>query len=240
LPCCFQTHSGPRNEGWERNDLFRLSTFDFQLSTLDKMLHVGLTGGIGSGKSTVARMLVGLGAVILDSDEIVRELMDAGGEGAARVKESFGEAYLSADGSVDRKALAALVFADGTSRKRLESFIHPLVISLRREKLAAIRRTEGEDAVVVTEASLIFEAGTRGEFDVVLLVTAPADVRKRRLLDAGWAADEVERRMASQWPDSAKAPLADWTVDNGGSREEVRHQVEALWPTLKEKARARG
>jgi len=204
------------------------------------MLHVGLTGGIGSGKSTVAGMLGSLGAVLLDADRIVRDLLGPGGEGAARVRESFGDAYLSADGSVDRRAMAALVFADGTSRKKLEAIVHPLVVSNRRVKLAEIRRTAGAGAIVVSEAALIFEAGTRGEFDGVLLVTAPVEVRTRRLLDGGWAADEVERRMASQWPDSTKAPLADWTVDNGGSMEETERQVEALWPLLEETARALG
>jgi dephospho-CoA kinase len=204
------------------------------------MIHVGVTGGIGSGKSTVAKMLGGLGAVVLDADQIVRELMGPGGEGAAQVKEAFGDAYLAADGSTDRKALAALIFADQASRKRLESLIHPLVIALRRKKLDAVRLKEGKDAVVVSEASLIFEAGTRGEFDYVILVTAPEEIRKQRLLSAGWDPGEVDRRMASQWPDSAKAPLADWIVDNGGRSEETQRQVQSLWPALKEKARAGG
>ena len=204
------------------------------------MLHSGLTGGIGSGKSTVAKALGGLGAVLLDADQIVRELMGPAGKGAAKVRESFGEAYIAPDGSIDRKALAALVFADQASRKRLESLIHPLVISLRREKLAFIRVEKGEDSVVVSEASLIFEAGTRDEFDGVILVTAPVEVRRQRLLAAGWAPGEIDGRMTSQWPDSAKAPLADWIVDNGGPAGETLRQVGRLWPILKEKARARG
>ena len=204
------------------------------------MLHAGLTGGIGSGKSTVARALGGLGAVLLDADQIVRDIMGPGGKGTVKVRESFGEAYIAPDGSLNRKALAALVFADQASRKRLESLVHPLVISLRRDRLAAIRSKEGEDTVVVSEASLIFEAGTRDEFDCVILVVAPVEVRRRRLLAAGWAPGEIDGRMASQWPDSAKVPLADWVVDNGGPAEETLRQVGTLWPILKERARARG
>ena len=202
------------------------------------MLHVGITGGIGSGKSTVARMLGELGAQVLDADRIVRELLGPGQEGAANVREAFGEAFVGPDGSVDRKALAARVFGDPEARGRLESILHPLVISRRRQRLAEIREQQGRSAVVVSEAALIFEAGTRKEFDRVLLVTAPETVRKARLEAAGWDPVEAERRMASQWPDSRKLPLADWVVDNGADEEYTRGQVAALWPVLQEAARA--
>ena len=203
------------------------------------MLHVGITGGIGSGKSTVARMLGELGAQVLDADGIVRELLGPGQEGTSGVRRDFGEAFVGPDGGTDRKALAALVFDDPEARLRLESILHPLVIARRRALLAEILRERGAEAVVVSEAALIFEAGTRREFDGVLFVTAPDTVRRARLVAGGWDPGEVDRRMASQWPDSEKAPLADWVVDNGGEEEKTRRQVRALWPAFVEMARAR-
>jgi dephospho-CoA kinase len=202
------------------------------------MLHVGLTGGIGSGKSSVAAMFGDLGAVVLDADRIVRDLLSLGGRAAGPVAEAFGEDVLEPSGGVNRKALAAVVFDDPGARRRLEAILHPLVLDERRRMLLEIEREKGAETVVVTEASLIFEAHTEAEFDVVILVTAPAPVRKARLIDAGWDAGEVERRMAAQWPDSAKVPLADYVVENGGGPSDARARVEALWQELKERSRA--
>ena len=201
------------------------------------MLHIGLTGGIGSGKSTVARLFGEFGAVLLDADELVRDLL-AGGESAAAVGAAFGPAVLAADGSVNRKALAALVFSDERARRRLEAILHPRILSRRREILDDIRGRRGEGTVVVTEAALIFEAGTRGEFDEVVLVTAPEALRRERLEAAGWDAEEVRRRMEAQWPDSRKLPLADHVVDNGGSPAAARAQAERLWRLFQEKLHA--
>lgn len=202
------------------------------------MLHLGLTGGIGSGKSTVAKMFARRGAVVMDADAIVRELLQAGTEATRRVARAFGPGVLGPDGAVDRKALSALVFSDEERRRTLEGILHPMVIARRREMLEGLRKRYGTGTLVVTEAALIFEAGTGREFDHVALVTAPLDVRRRRLLAAGWAQDEIDRRMAAQWPDSMKAPLARWVVDNGGTPEETHAQVMALWPVLQELARA--
>jgi dephospho-CoA kinase len=202
------------------------------------MLHVGLTGGIGSGKSSVADMFGDLGAVVLDADRIVRDLLSQGGRAAGPVAEAFGADVLEPSGSVNRKTLAAVVFNDPGARRRLEAILHPLVLAERRRMLLEIEREKGTGAIVVTEASLIFEAHTVAEFDAVILVTAPEPVRKARLMDAGWDAGEVERRMAAQWPDSAKAPLADYVIDNGGSSSDARARVEALWQQLKERSRA--
>ena len=202
------------------------------------MLHVGLTGGIGSGKSSVAKILSGKGAVCLDADLMVREMLGPNQEVGRLVADAFGEELLSPDGGVDRKRLAARVFDSESDRKRLEAIVHPRVLSRRRQMIEAIRRERGDDAVVITEAALIFEAGTVSEFDQVMLVTAPVAVRKARLEAAGWNAAEIERRMAAQWPDSAKIPLARWVVDNGQSESHTRFQIETIWPVLKEGARA--
>jgi dephospho-CoA kinase len=202
------------------------------------MLHVGLTGGIGSGKSTVARLFGEFGAVLMDADQLVRDLLGPDGDSAATVGAAFGPAVLAADGSVNRKALAALVFSDEQARRRLEGILHPRILSRRREILDEIRLRRGEGTVVVTEAALIFEAGTRGEFDEVVLVTAPEALRRERLQAAGWDPEEVRRRMEAQWPDPRKVPLADHVVDNGGSQAATRAQAERLWRLFQEKLHA--
>ncbi len=201
------------------------------------MLHVGLTGGIGSGKSSVAAMFADLGAVVLDADLIVRGLLAAGGDAVEPVCRAFGEGVRASAGGVDRKAVAAVVFNDGDARRKLEAILHPLVLAGRRRMLAEIERKQGADTVVVTEASLIFEAHTEREFDAVVLVTTPEAERRARLSQAGWDPAEVERRMKAQWPDSAKVPLADYVIPNGDSREETRKRVEDLWSVFKERAR---
>jgi dephospho-CoA kinase len=202
------------------------------------VLHVGLTGGIGSGKSTVARIFSEMGAVCLDADLLVREMLGPGQEAASLVADAFGAEILTPDGGVDRKRLAARVFVSESDRKRLEAIVHPRVLSKRRQLLESIRRERGEAAVVITEAALIFEAGTASEFDQVILVTAPEPIRKARLAAVGWDSEEIERRMAAQWPDTAKIPLARWVVDNGRSENHTRFQIETIWPVLKETARA--
>ncbi len=202
------------------------------------MLHVGLTGGIGSGKSSVGAMFADLGAVVLDADLIVRDLLAAGGEAVEPVCGAFGERVRAPSGEVDRKALAAIVFNDAGARRRLEAILHPLVLAVRRRSLAEIEGKRGADAVVVTEASLIFEAHTDKEFDVIVLVTTPEPERRARLSRAGWDPAEVDRRMRAQWPDSAKAPLADYVIRNEGRPERTRKRVEDLWTVLKERARA--
>lgn len=193
------------------------------------MLHLGLTGGIGSGKSTVASLFRELGAHTLDADAIARELTGPGGAACRAVADAFGPEALRADGAVDRPRLAARVFGNPEARGILERILHPRILHRRRELLEGIREARGEGAVVVTEAALIFEAGTVEEFDRVILVTAPLEVRRRRSLEAGWAPEEFEGRVASQWPDGRKAPLADFVVDNGGDLEGTRRQVEAIW-----------
>jgi dephospho-CoA kinase len=202
------------------------------------MIHVGLTGGIGSGKSSVARLFAGLGAETLDADRLVREMLLPGGEAVEEVASVFGEGVLAPEGGVDRKALAAKVFGDEAARRRLEGILHPRVLRRRREILRELEARRGTGVVVVTEAALIFEAGTEAEFDAVILVVAPEEVRRRRLLSAGWDDSDVTSRMAAQWSDAAKGARADWIIDNGGTGEETERQVRALWPVLEERARA--
>ncbi|MEW6758458.1 MAG: dephospho-CoA kinase [Acidobacteriota bacterium] len=200
---------------------------------------MGLTGGIGSGKSTVGRIFEELGAVTLDADSLVREMLAPGGRAVAAVSQAL-EGVRDPNGGIDRKALADRVFADPDARRRLESILHPLVVKERREKLRAIHEERGQDAIVVSEAALIFEAGTAGEFDATVLVTAPTEVRRARLLAAGWPVGEMDRRAAAQWCDERKRPLADFVVDNGGDPERTRREVESVWERLMERIRAGG
>jgi dephospho-CoA kinase len=203
------------------------------------MLNLGLTGGIGSGKSTVARMFADLGGHVLDADELVREMLGPQGDAVVEVAEAFGEGVLRAEGSVDRKKLAQEVFGDEDARRRLEAILHPRVIAARRRRIMEKAPLLGPDAVFLSEAALIFEANTWPEFDAIILVIAPKEMRKARLLAAGWTSEEIERRMSAQWPDDRKAALADWVVDNGGTDAHTRAQVEALWTRFKAMARAR-
>ncbi len=203
------------------------------------MLHLGLTGGIGSGKSTVARMFGQMGAVILDADTLVRGMLEPGQEAAKAVAEALGSHVLNEDGGVNRKVLAALVFGDEGARLRLEAILHPRVVAARRERVQALAAQGASGAVVIAEAALIFEAGTWTEFDGVILVTAPAELRKTRLKAAGWDEGEVLRRMAAQWPEERKSELADWVVDNGGSEGDTRSQVRTLWARFQSMSLAR-
>jgi len=201
------------------------------------MVHAGLTGGIGSGKTAVAGMFAALGAVVVDADGLARDLTGPGSEAARAAEEALGPGLLRPDGSLDRAATARRVFGDEPARRRLEALLHPRIVALRRERLAQIRRERGEATVVVSEAALIFEAGTRAEFDCVVLVTAPAGVRLARLEARGMAREEARRRMAAQWEDARKLPLADFVVDNGGEAEATRVQVARIYGALCRRAR---
>lgn len=196
------------------------------------MLHVGLTGGIGSGKSAVAGMFAERGAVVLDSDRIVGELLKKGNAGYRETVKAFGKKILGGNGSIVKKRLAAIVFNDKDARKKLEEILHPLVVSRRREILDKLRRGKMKDAVVISEAALIFEAGTRGEFDRVVLVTAPEEARIKRLAAKGWTEEKVRERMRAQLGDDKKARLADFVVDNGGARARTEKQVEKIYRAL--------
>lgn len=201
------------------------------------MVHAGLTGGIGSGKSAVAALFAGLGAVVLDADALARELTGPGSEAAAEVARALGPGLLTPEGALDRAAVARRVFGDEAARGVLEAELHPRIVALRRARLAVLAEGGSPDAVVVSEAALIFEAGTRAEFDCVVLVTAPEAVRLSRLEARGMARDEALRRMAAQWPDGRKVPLADFVVDNGGALDQTRSQVARVWDALRGRAR---
>ncbi len=194
------------------------------------MLLVGLTGGIGSGKSTVAAMLERRGAVVLDADEFARRALDPGRPGHARVVEEFGSSVVGPDGSVDRAALAGTVFGDPDARRRLEAIVHPEVARLLQDALEPYRDT---DRVVVYAVPLLVENHLESMFDLVVVVTAPEEVRIRRLVARGMAEDDVRARIRAQLSDSERQAVADVVVANDGSRDDLNRRVETLWEELR-------
>jgi dephospho-CoA kinase len=199
------------------------------------MLLVGLTGGIGSGKSTVAAMLCERGAVVVDADDLARKAVETGTPGFDRVVETFGQAVLRPDGSLDREALARVVFRDPEARRTLESIVHPEVARLFLE---ARQRYERTDRIVVYAVPLLVENGLQGMFDVVVVVAAGESTRVARLEARGMAADAARDRMAAQLPDAERERVADVVIRNDGSLEDLRRRVGELWADLERRAAA--
>lgn len=201
------------------------------------MLLVGLTGGIGSGKSTVARMLEQRGAVVFDADVLARAVVEPGTPGHAAVIERFGANVLAPGGELDREALASIVFADPAARRDLEAIVHPDVRRLLAEGCDAFRDT---DRVIVFSAPLLVETGMHTAFDVLVVISTPVETQVERLLhDRGMAEEQVLARIAAQAPLEEKAAAADVIVDNDGTLEELEGQVDRLWAGLQERATSR-
>ncbi|MGI8701020.1 MAG: dephospho-CoA kinase [Nocardioidaceae bacterium] len=193
------------------------------------MTRIGLTGGIASGKSTVSARLAELGAVVIDSDVLAREVVAAGTPGQAAVVDEFGAAVLAPDGVLDRHALAAVVFEDAAARRRLEAIIHPLV----RRRAAEVEALAPAGAVVVHDIPLLVESGQADDFDIVVVVDVDEAVQRRRLAEQrGMPADEAAARIAAQAPREARLAAADHVVSNNGSHEDLLARVDRLWASL--------
>ena len=189
------------------------------------MLRIGLTGGIGSGKSTVSRLLAERGAVIVDADRIAREVVAAGTPGLAAVVEAFGAGVLTPAGELDRPALAAVVFADEQARRRLDAIVHPLV----RRRAAEVERAAAEGAVVVHDVPLLVETGQAASYDLVLVVEADEADRITRLVERGLTEDDARARIAAQASDDQRRSVADVVLDNRGTPEDLAVQVDRFW-----------
>jgi dephospho-CoA kinase len=193
---------------------------------------IGLTGGIASGKSTIARRLAVHGAVVVDADKIAREVVEPGTPALAEIAETFGDGVIRADGSLDRPALGAIVFADQDARLRLNGITHPAVLrasTARFEQAAA----EDPDAIVVYDIPLLVESANDYPFDLVVVAHAPADTRIDRLVRLrGMDPAEAERRIRSQASDDERLAVADVVIDTGGSLEHTLEQTDALWERL--------
>ena len=190
------------------------------------MMHVGLTGGVASGKSVVAAKLAQLGAVVIDADALARVVVEPGTPGLAAIRETFGEQMLQADGTLDRAALGALVFSDDGAREKLNAIVHPLI----REEAARLRQAAAPGALVVEDVPLLAESGQAGAYDVVIVVQAPREERIRRMVeDRGWTRQDAEARMAAQATDEQRAEIADYLLINDGTREQLLARVEELY-----------
>ncbi|HKN98764.1 MAG TPA: dephospho-CoA kinase [Pseudonocardiaceae bacterium] len=190
------------------------------------MLRVGLTGGIGSGKSTVAGRLAEHGATVIDSDRIAREVVAAGTEGLAEIVDQFGAGMLTPDGSLDRAALAGVVFADDTARDRLNAIVHPKIAARTAELLGAA----APDAIVVHDVPLLVENGMGAAYHLVIVVDAPVEQRVARLVaDRGMTEQDARARMATQATQEARRAAADVWLDNSGTPDLVLAQVDPLW-----------
>jgi dephospho-CoA kinase len=193
---------------------------------------VGLTGGIGSGKSTVAAILAKRGAVVVDADAIARMVVEPGMPALAALAEAFGAEILRPDGSLDRAALAERAFVTDESRKQLEAITHP---AIGTEFLAQVAAAPA-DGIVVHDVPLLVES-TRGfEYGAVIVVEAPMKVRLDRLEARGVPRADAERRIALQASDEQRRAVATWVLDNSGDHADLERQIDAIWPELERRA----
>lgn len=196
-------------------------------------LLVGLTGGIGSGKSEVTRRLRAYGAVVIDADQLAREVVAPGTPGHDEVVEAFGRAVLRDDGSLDREKLGEIVFADSAARERLNAIVHPKV----GERVAEVQDAAGEAAIVVYDVPLLAENELAGGYDLVVVVDAPVETQVERLVGRrGMPEDQARARVAAQASREQRRAVADVVIDNGGPIERLDSQVRELWGELRERA----
>ncbi|MFI0778657.1 dephospho-CoA kinase [Streptomyces sp. NPDC021212] len=199
------------------------------------MLKLGLTGGIGAGKSEVSRILVSYGAVLIDSDRIAREVVEPGTPGLAAVVAEFGPGVLTADGRLDRPKLGGIVFNDPERLRALNAVVHPLV----RDRSAELQAAAGPEAVVVHDVPLLAENGLGSLYDLVLVVDATPETQLDRLTRLrGMTEDEARARMAAQATREERLAVADVVIDNDGPLEELEPRVRKVWKELVERAAA--
>ncbi|MCX3289630.1 dephospho-CoA kinase [Streptomyces sp. NEAU-H22] len=199
------------------------------------MLKVGLTGGIGAGKSEVSRLLVACGAVLIDADRIAREVVAPGTPGLASVVEAFGEEILAADGSLDRPRLGAIVFSDAEKLSTLNSIVHPLVGARSRE----LEEAAAKDAVVLHDVPLLTENGLATLYDLVIVVDAAPETQLDRLVRLrGMTEEDARARMASQATREQRREIADIVIDNDVPLEELERRVKDVWAELVRRSQA--
>nr|WSX73973.1 dephospho-CoA kinase [Streptomyces sp. NBC_00899]WSX79962.1 dephospho-CoA kinase [Streptomyces sp. NBC_00899] len=197
------------------------------------MLTVGLTGGIGAGKSEVARLLTSYGAILVDADRIAREVVEPGTDGLAAVVAEFGTGVLAPDGSLDRPKLGAIVFADEDRRKALNAIVHPLVGA----RSAELQKAAGPEDIVLHDVPLLTENGLAPAYDLVVVVDAdPATQLDRLVRLRGMTEDEARSRMAAQASRAERLAVADLVIDNDGPLDALEGQVRAVWERLRERA----
>jgi dephospho-CoA kinase len=192
-------------------------------------MRVGLTGGVASGKSTVAGMLRELGAIVIDSDAIAREVVLPGTEGLAAVVAAFGRDILTEDGLLDRPKLGGIVFNDEEQRRVLESILHPLIGA----RSAALAESAGPGDLIVHDIPLLTEAGIADTFDAVIVVDVPVELQIERMLrDRGWTQADAESRIAAQAAREDRVAIATYVIENTGSLEDLRTRVQETYDAL--------
>ena len=191
------------------------------------MLVVALTGGIGSGKSTVSEFFARLGALVIDADQLARMAIERGTDGFADVLLRFGEEII-VNGDIDRKKLAEIVFSDEKARKDLEAIIHPRVQAIFAEAVANL----DHDDILIYEIPLLVETGAAEKFDFVITVESNIELRKARLLKKGLYISQIEKRIASQASEGAREAIADAVIRNDGDEDSLLRTVENLWESV--------
>jgi dephospho-CoA kinase len=192
-------------------------------------LRVGLTGGIASGKSSVSAILRELGAVVIDADALAREVVAKGTPGLAAVVEEFGPDLLTPEGELDRAAMGALVFGDESARKRLEAIVHPLVF----ERIVDLETHAPQGSLIVHDIPLLAESGRAATFDAVVVVDAPREVQVERMVrDRGWSETDALARIAAQATPEDRRAIATYLIENTGTREDLRREVERVHAAL--------
>lgn len=190
---------------------------------------IGLTGGIASGKSTVSSMLTKLGAALVDADRIAREVVLPGEPALYAVVHEFGQAVLTEEGTLNRKKLGEIVFADESKRKKLERIVHPAIRAVMKRKMEELE-SENPHLLVVADIPLLYESGLQTMFEEVMLVYVPPDVQLLRLMNRdGLTKEQAEARIRAQMPIEQKRQLADWIIDNSGTVEQTYEQVLHFW-----------
>jgi len=203
------------------------------------MLRVGLTGGIGSGKSEVSRRLAALGAVVLDADAAARAVVEPGTPGLKRIAQTFGPGVLRPDGALDRAKLAEIVFADDAARKKLNAIVHPLVHEHMRAAEQAAVQAGGDDVIVVHAVPLLAEGGRAGEFDLVIVVDLPPETQVERLAGRGMPEEQARARIAAQATREQRLAVADVVIDNSGTLADLDRQLSEIWADLRTRPTSR-
>ena len=201
------------------------------------MLKVGLTGGIASGKSTVAEMFRRHGTHLIDADRVSRDVVVPGRPALEEIVEAFGRGVLRPDGALDRAALAAIVFNDDDARARLNAIVHPRIWE-EEDRLCAIHEARDPDGVVMIDAAVIIEAGGAGRVDLMVVVDVDAEDQLERLAAKGMSEEEARSRIRAQMPVAEKRTYGDYVLNNRGPVEETGRQVERVWRVLAARARA--